>query len=320
MPCDDRRDDRLYVRARWHPPSGGRQCIAHHDFRITVMIQAGHVAQLVVDHGDEVHALWRTSASNSASLSWPIHPICPTRKRRETTVIKPLGRKAYGSIAHLPNSRLGPGDHKCHAGQAHICTLKARDRHDRIIVTEKLDGSNTAVANVNGSIVALSRAGHLATTSPYEQHHLFAHWVRERYALFQEMLADGEALHGEWLALAHGTIYRLQHDPFVAFDLTRQAKRQRWDEIVERCRRFGVVTPRVLHDGGPITVDAVRPLLATSGHGVAPGETVEGAVWRVERRGQFDFLAKWVRPDKVDGKYLESVSGQPAIWQWRPER
>lgn len=31
---------------------------------------------------------------------------------------KPLGRKLYGSIPHLPGSRLGPGDHHCQAGQA----------------------------------------------------------------------------------------------------------------------------------------------------------------------------------------------------------
>ena len=27
------------------------------------------------------------------------------------SIHKPLGRKAYGSIPHLPGSRLGPGDH-----------------------------------------------------------------------------------------------------------------------------------------------------------------------------------------------------------------
>src|SRR5205814_3598625 len=116
----------------------------------------------------------------------------------EAAMRKPLGRKAYGSIPHLPSSRLGPGDHTCSAEQARICTVKARDEHDRIIVTEKLDGSNTAIANVGGAIVALTRAGHLATASRHEQHHLFAHWVRERYAHFQDTLADGEALHGEW--------------------------------------------------------------------------------------------------------------------------
>lgn len=240
---------------------------------------------------------------------------CPTVM---TTPAKPLGRKAYGSIPHLPTSRLGPGDHRCPDGQQAICMTKPRDRHDRVIVTEKLDGSNTAVANVGGAILPLTRAGYVATTSPYEQHHHFACWVRGRYAAFADLLAPGEVLHGEWLGQAHGTVYRLTHDPFVVFDLTRAGVRVPWDETAARCAAGGLVTPRLLHDGGPVHLDAVLPLLAESGHGLAPGETVEGAVWRVERRGVFDFLAKWVRPDKVDGKYLEGVTGHPPVWHWRP--
>jgi len=34
---------------------------------------------------------------------------------------------------------MGPGDHSCELGQARIATLKARDRHDHVIVQEKLD-------------------------------------------------------------------------------------------------------------------------------------------------------------------------------------
>ena len=44
---------------------------------------------------------------------------------------KPLGGKAYGSIPHLIGSRVGPGDHHCHEGQARIATEKVRDKHDR---------------------------------------------------------------------------------------------------------------------------------------------------------------------------------------------
>jgi len=47
-------------------------------------------------------------------------------------------------------------------------------------------------------------------------------------------------------------------------------------------------------------------------------DPVEGAVWRVERRGAVDFLAKFVRPEKLDGCYLPEVSGAAAIWNWRP--
>jgi hypothetical protein len=37
--------------------------------------------------------------------------------------LKPLGRKSYGSIPHLPGSRLGPGDYCISEGQAPIMQL-----------------------------------------------------------------------------------------------------------------------------------------------------------------------------------------------------
>jgi len=80
---------------------------------------------------------------------------------------KPMGRKAYGHICHLPGSRMGPGDHKLNEGQARILTEKARHRHDLIIVQEKLDGSNVAVARVNGVLIPLIRAGYPAISSKY---------------------------------------------------------------------------------------------------------------------------------------------------------
>lgn len=227
---------------------------------------------------------------------------------------KPLGRKAYGSIGHLPNSRLGPSDSSVHEGQGRICLEKARDKHDRIIVTEKLDGGNVAVAQVDGKIWALGRAGFPAISSPYEQHHRFHEWVMNRENLFYEMLNDGDALHGEWLIQAHGTIYILPHAPFASFDSTTKGKRWLHDDHVSRCNQFGIVTPRIIHDGGACSMETVLSAIETSGHGVAPGDTVEGAVWRVERKGAFDFMAKWVRPDKIDGKYLPEISGNPAIF------
>lgn len=132
---------------------------------------------------------------------------------------KPLGGKSYGSIAHLPGSRMGSGDHSCHSGQEKIALEKASDKHDVIIVQEKLDGSNVGVAKIEGKILALTRAGYLASTSPYEQHHRFAAWVEKNESKFDGLLADGERLVGEWLLQAHGTRYRFNHDPFIAFDL-----------------------------------------------------------------------------------------------------
>src|SRR3954466_6263266 len=87
-----------------------------------------------------------------------------------TKFTKPLGIKAYGSICHLPGSRLGPGDHKLNPGQARILTAKKRDQHDLLTVQEKPDGSNVCVARVNGVLVPLGRAGYPAISSKYEQH------------------------------------------------------------------------------------------------------------------------------------------------------
>ncbi len=155
---------------------------------------------------------------------------------------KPLGRKAYGSIGHLPGSRLGPGDHTVHEGQARICLETARDEHDTIIVQEKLDGSCMAVAKIDGEIVPLGRKGYPAISSRFEQHRLFHEWCwqpenRER---FLAVLEEGEWLVGEWLAQAHGTRYMLsERGPFFIFDLFSDGERLGFSARVRRLQRGG---------------------------------------------------------------------------------
>ena len=232
---------------------------------------------------------------------------------------KPLGRKAYGSIPHLPGSRMGPADHKCHEGQARIATEGKRDKHDRIIVQEKLDGSCVAVAKVDGDIVALGRAGYLASTSPYVQHHMFDVWVKENVKRFDLVLSAGERVVGEWLAQAHGTRYDLDwREPFVPFDVMHETTRYTWQEVLFRMHAIDLLTPMVLNDTeNAISItEAMTSLDQLGFYGAV--DPVEGAVWRVERNGEVDFLVKYVRPDKVDGLYLPEVSGKEAIWNWRP--
>ena len=139
---------------------------------------------------------------------------------------KPLGRKNYGHIPHLPGSRLGPGDHKCHEGQARIATLKARDKNDEIFVQEKLDGSNVGVARLGETIFPLGRAGYMASSSRFEQHRHFSNWAYANLERFMAVLRDGERVVGEWLMQAHGTRYKLTHEPFVAFDLMIEDERR----------------------------------------------------------------------------------------------
>lgn len=229
--------------------------------------------------------------------------------------MKPLGRKAYGSIGHLPNSRLGPSDSSVTEGQAKICCEKTRDKHDVIVVQEKLDGSNVAVALKNNTIYPLTRAGYVADTSPFEQHHMFHRWVMEREDMFRKLLKEGERISGEWLAQAHGTLYTLHgRPPFAAFDLfTTYNDRLPYKSFIDRLQTTSIWTPALISFGASISVEEAMEVHKHKHYGA---DEVEGVVYRVERFGKVDFLAKYVRPDKVDGKYLESVTGQPPIYNW----
>ncbi len=237
---------------------------------------------------------------------------------------KPLGHKSYGSIPHLVGSRRGPRDYGVNDGQQRICCERARDKHDKIIVQEKLDGGNVGVALKDGEILAITRSGTFASESDFAQHRLFADWVRANESRFRVVLREGERIAGEWLALAHGTIYDLPHEPFVAFDLMIGSERAPYDDLVERLNG-DFVLPKLLHRGAPLSVENALQLLEPSGHG-ARGRA-EGAVWRVERfipqrkKKVVDFLAKYVRPEKVDGLYLPTHRNPeaPFIWLWRPE-
>jgi hypothetical protein len=227
---------------------------------------------------------------------------------------KPLGMKSYGSIGHLPNSRLGSGDHCVPDGMADIIFKKTRDHNDNVIITEKLDGSNMSVAKVNGEILALGRAGYLANTSPFEQHLMFDRWVNSNKTRFDALLSDGERCNGEWLAMAHGTRYNIKTDPFIIFDMMVGKDRLSWDEIKTRSSNLFTHVHEI-HNGGSISFDKCLSSINNSNHGAI--DAVEGFVARVERNGEFDFMAKWVRKDKVDGKYFTEFTGQPEVWNFK---
>lgn len=229
---------------------------------------------------------------------------------------KPLGGKAYGSIPHLPGSKLGEGDHHCHEGQARICTETARDKHDRVWVQEKLDGSCVAAALIDGKVLALSRAGYLATTSPYSQHWLWAWWVSVNEARFRMVLNDRERIVGEWIAQACGRVYRRVNEPFVAFDIMDGTERLPYESFTERVGDV-FLTPHTTK--GPLGIGEALEWVDARGRLANPGP--EGCVWRVERHdpkahARVDFLAKYVRPESATGMLLPEFSGKAAIWHW----
>lgn len=232
--------------------------------------------------------------------------------------IKPLNRKAYGSIPHLPDSRLGPSDKQANPGHVKILTEKPRDGYDWITVQEKIDGSNVGVAKLgNGQLVPIIRAGHEATSSPYEQHHYWAIWVWENSERFDKLLALNEWCVGEWCIQAHGTRYIFDCEPFFLFDIFSRGQRLTLQELNDRRRSLFVVPTVIKHSSVPYSVADAQKQLEKQPYGYHGAlDPIEGFVWRLERKGKVEFLAKYVRPDKANGIYLPEQAGQVAVYNY----
>jgi hypothetical protein len=237
---------------------------------------------------------------------------------------KPITYKNYGSISHLPGSRLGPAEHTITGGQLSILTVKPRDKHDKIFVEEKLDGSNVGIIRLDDEIIPLTRTGFTAKSSPFKQHHMFHDWVMKQINRFLSYLDIGQRIVGEWLVQAHGTRYALTHEPFVAFDIMNgPVERLPREKFYAMCHAMELTTPKLLNpDGLSMTIEAADAALGEHGfHGAV--DRAEGVVYRLERtrrpnkhekgsgdmRPFVEFLAKYVRSDKVDGKYLFEDDG-----------
>lgn len=233
--------------------------------------------------------------------------------------MKPLKRKNYGSIPHLSNSKLGPGDHFITEGQERILTEKVRDKHDEVLVFEKYDGSNVGIAKIQNKIYALTRSGYWARTSPYKQHHLFADFVENLENVFDKILLDRERIVGEWLLQAHGLKYSIATNPIVFFDIFMSTnERYEYNHIKHMAMNTGINLPRLLHRGKAIEVGELLPKLNEKTDKIRSKEYPEGMVYRVERKGKVDFLAKWVRKDFEAGKYIIDKEDHELTWNYPP--
>jgi hypothetical protein len=90
-----------------------------------------------------------------------------------------------------------------------------------------------------------------------------------------------------------------------------------YETFVKRLQGTRLPLPKLLHVGEALSIAKALELLGKFGHHGAT-DPVEGAVWRVERKGAVDFLGKYVTPDKGDGCYLPEISDGAPIWNWRP--
>lgn len=223
----------------------------------------------------------------------------------------------YGSIPHLSISKFTKqADKKIEPGQESILTEKTRDYRDLIIVTEKVDGSNVGVIRLSGGcgVIPVTRAGYNCADSPYRQHHLFIDWVFENIHMFQWLPYQWRVV-GEWCLQAHGTMYDItDFSPFVAFDIfDNRNQRLPYLMFSKLCYKHGIETVPLLHIGQPVKIKTMIKEMG-KGHYGDPAEGPEGFVYRCERLVKVDFLAKYVRADKQDGKYLESKGATEGVW------
>ena len=222
---------------------------------------------------------------------------------------KVIKGKNYGSIPHISSSRLGQHDKYLDTGQEKIIFEKVRDKHDRIIATLKLDGTNVGILRKGNELIAIQRKGYDCVVSPYKQHHEFDMFVQLNKKLFMSVLEDGQRMVGEWCYQVHSIEYTIIGMPFFCVDIFDvDGQRLEYNEVVFKCIMYGISIPVLLWDTdlhGQFQFDLawknrdyskIKPI----------GEDHEGMVIRVERKGKFDFAAKWVRSDYEPGKHLNT--------------
>jgi hypothetical protein len=189
---------------------------------------------------------------------------------------KPLGGKGYGSTPHLVGSRVGPADHSLTPEQSQLFTGgRPPRRGDRFILTEKADGSCVTVAKHGGNVLAITRAGYLASDSPWPLHHVFDRWVAMNRDRFGDILDEGDRIAGEWMHTAMGTRYHIEDpdDLFLSFALINGKTRQPYDEFGAQDGARGH-PPRGADIGRPARIDRRHD----GGPGGRPGSTVPSMV------------------------------------------
>ncbi len=78
---------------------------------------------------------------------------------------------------------------------------------------------------------------------------------------------------------------------------------------------LGFTVPNLVNIGQPISVEKALKAIEGSGHDAI--DKTKGVIYRVERNKQVDFLTKFVKHSKIDGKYLPEFNDGETIWNWK---
>ena len=86
------------------------------------------------------------------------------------------------------------------------------------------------------------------------------------------------------------------------------------DFLEDKVHRHDFIPVKLISYGPSISIDEAMSRAKISGHGAI--DKVEGVVWRCEKNGNVDFLAKYVRGDKEDGLYLPERNSEYTEPTW----
>ena len=97
------------------------------------------------------------------------------------------------------------------------------EKGEKIVIQEKLDGSNTAIYNDNGKIRFFSRSQELLGEDGLDG---FKKWISKKEKEILENLPEGYVLYGEWLGQGKINYNSLAKqgkiEPYYAFDLVKE--------------------------------------------------------------------------------------------------
>ena len=110
------------------------------------------------------------------------------------------------------------------------------EKGEKIVIQEKLDGSNTAIYNDNGNIRYFSRSRELKGEDGLGG---FKSWIKQKEDRIKEFLPKGYVLYGEWLEQGKINYNSLAKqgkiEPYYAFDLAKKIEeRPTEDEDIAR--------------------------------------------------------------------------------------
>lgn len=189
--------------------------------------------------------------------------------------------KAFASVQHILGSKMIDAEDKLlGAEQIKWLTQRQRVSADMVIVTEKVDGMNAAVLRRGDLLHPLIKKGYDCRANPLPWINAFADFVEKNETRFMHVLEDGERICGEWMIKTHTLSYKLTHEPFVAFDIIKDAERLTYLVFRERAALDNFVVAGLVHMGEAIPPEMALQLLGSGYHGVI-GEP-EGVVYRYE--------------------------------------